>query len=108
MNQSIRKLAVILHADVIGSTDLVQRNETLAHERIRDAFRDFSKIIQSYDGTPQELRGDALLATFNRASSTADRAAKPLECNEDGLPTISERYCCVNFHTRGSTGIAEA
>ena len=68
MNQSTRKLAVILHADVIGSTDLVQRNETLAHERIRDAFRDFSKIIQSYDGTPQELRGDALLATFNRAS----------------------------------------
>ena len=68
MNQSTRKLAVILHADVIGSTDLVQRNETLAHERIRDAFKVFSKTIQAYGGTPQELRGDALLATFNRAS----------------------------------------
>ncbi len=68
MNQSTRKLAVILHADVIGSTDLVQRNETLAHERIRDAFKDFSKTIQAYGGTPQELRGDALLASFNRAS----------------------------------------
>ncbi|NNE62857.1 MAG: hypothetical protein HKN34_02130 [Gammaproteobacteria bacterium] len=68
MNQSTRKLAVILHADVIGSTDLVQRNETLAHERIRDAFKDFSKIIQAYGGSLQELRGDALLATFNRAS----------------------------------------
>lgn len=68
MHQSTRKLAVILHADVIGSTDLVQRNETLAHERIRDAFIDFSKTILAYGGTPQELRGDALLATFNRAS----------------------------------------
>ena len=68
MNQSTRKLAVILHADVIGSTDLVQRNETLAHERIRDAFKDFSKIIRAYGGSLQELRGDALLATFNRAS----------------------------------------
>jgi adenylate cyclase len=68
MNQSTRILAVILHADVIGSTDLVQRNETLAHERIRDAFKDFSKIIQAYGGSLQELRGDALLATFNRAS----------------------------------------
>lgn len=68
MNRSTRELAVILHADVTGSTDLVQRNETLSHERIRDVFNDFSKIIQTYGGTPRELRGDALLATFNRAS----------------------------------------
>jgi adenylate cyclase len=68
MNQSTRKLAVIVHADVVGSTNLVQLNETLAHERIRDAFKDFSKTILAYGGTPQELRGDALLATFNRAS----------------------------------------
>jgi hypothetical protein len=33
-----RKLAVILHVDVIGSTLLVQQNETLAHDRIADAF----------------------------------------------------------------------
>ncbi len=68
MNQSARQLAVILHADVVGSTALVQRDETLAHERIRDAFRRFSETIRTYGGTPQELRGDALLATFNRAS----------------------------------------
>ena len=74
MNQSTRILAVILHADVIGSTDLVQRNETLAHERIRDAFTGFSKTIQAYGGTPQELRGDALLATFNRASDAVSAA----------------------------------
>lgn len=67
-DRSTRKLAVILHADVMGSTALVQRNETLAHERIRDAFRRFSETIRAYGGTPQELRGDALLATFSRAS----------------------------------------
>jgi len=68
MNQSARQLAVILHADVVGSTVLVQRDETLAHERIRDAFERFSETIQAYGGTTQELRGDALLATFSRAS----------------------------------------
>ncbi len=68
MNQPTRQLAVILHADVVGSTTLVQRDETLTHERIRDAFRRFSETIRTYGGTPQELRGDALLATFNRAS----------------------------------------
>ena len=28
-----RKLAVIMHADVVGSTALMQRAETLAHQR---------------------------------------------------------------------------
>ena len=28
-----RKLAVILHADVVGSTALVQKDESLAHAR---------------------------------------------------------------------------
>jgi class 3 adenylate cyclase len=36
------KLAVILHADVAGSTALVQQDKQLAHERIQGAFRRFS------------------------------------------------------------------
>jgi adenylate cyclase len=63
-----RKLAVILHADVVGSTVLVRRNETLAHERIKDVFKRFSKTIVSYSGIAHELRGDALVAEFSRAS----------------------------------------
>jgi TolB-like protein/class 3 adenylate cyclase/Flp pilus assembly protein TadD len=67
-----RKLAVILHADVVGSTALVQRDEALAHERIRDAFQRLSGTIESYNGHPLELRGDALLAEFNRASDAVE------------------------------------
>ncbi len=67
-DRAIRTLAVILHADVEGSTALVQRDETLAHERIRDAFRRLTQTICAYGGTAHEVRGDALLATFNRAS----------------------------------------
>ena len=62
------KLAVILHADVVGSTTLVQRDERLTHRRIADAFSRFSKIIVSYGGVAQEVRGDALVAEFERAS----------------------------------------
>jgi adenylate cyclase len=61
-------LAVILHADVAGSTNLVQQDEHLAHERIQDAFRRFSDTINQYHGQVRELRGDALLAEFERAS----------------------------------------
>ena len=62
------KLAVILHADVAGSTQLVQQDEHLTHERIQDSFRRFSDIIEKYRGSILELRGDALLAEFERAS----------------------------------------
>ena len=63
-----RKLAVILHADVVGSTAHVQQNETLAHERIHAVFNRFSEVIKSYGGVTHELRGDALVAEFERAS----------------------------------------
>ena len=62
------KLAVILHADIVGSTELVQRDEHSAHQRIQQAFQSFSRIISSYQGEVRELRGDALLAEFGRAS----------------------------------------
>jgi len=62
------KFAVILHADIAGSTSLVQRDEQLAHERIQDAFRRFTETIHTYQGNILELRGDALLAEFVRPS----------------------------------------
>lgn len=63
-----RKLAVIVHADVAGSTVLVERNEGVAHERIRAMFSRFSSVIHDYGGTAREIRGDALVAEFSRAS----------------------------------------
>ena len=63
-----RKLAVILHADVVGSTALVQRNEALAHTRIRSAFQRLANATEAYGGIAREIRGDALVAEFSRAS----------------------------------------
>jgi adenylate cyclase len=67
-NHLPRKLAVILHADVVGSTTLVQQNETLAHQRIQATFQRFSETIKNHGGITHELRGDALVAEFERAS----------------------------------------
>jgi class 3 adenylate cyclase len=66
--QQQRQLAVILHADIEGSTALVRHDETLAHERITDAFNRFSQTIERYGGRAHEVRGDALVAEFARAS----------------------------------------
>lgn len=74
MDHLARKLAVLLHADVVGSTSLVQKNETLAHARIQDTFRQFSKIIDSYGGVALEIRGDALVAEFAKVSDSVSAA----------------------------------
>ncbi|MBT8433656.1 MAG: hypothetical protein KJN95_03285 [Gammaproteobacteria bacterium] len=68
------KLAVILHADVVGSTALVQLDEQKAHARIQDSFQRFSSTISNYHGQVRELRGDALLAEFERASDAISAA----------------------------------
>ena len=68
------KLAVILHADVVGSTALVQQDEQKAHARIQDSFQRFGKSISNYHGQVRELRGDALLAEFERASDAISAA----------------------------------
>jgi TolB-like protein/class 3 adenylate cyclase len=84
------KLAVILHADVAGSTQLVQQDEQLAHERIRDAFRSFSDTIEKYHGRVQELRGDALLAEFDRASDAVTAALSFQLDHHDHLEKIND------------------
>ena len=66
--RSSHRLVVILHADVVGSTALVQHDETVAHDRIQDSFRRFSETIEAYGGATHELRGDAIVAEFNRTS----------------------------------------
>lgn len=69
-----RKLAVLLHADVEGSTMLVQKHEILAHQRIQEAFQQFSRTIEDFGGTTHEMRGDALVAEFPRASDAVNAA----------------------------------
>ena len=89
---------MILHADVADSTTLVQRDEVVAHERIQDAFRRFSQLIEAYSGVTLELRGDALLAEFSRASDAVAAALSFQDTNTQfneafgegilGAPTI--------------------
>ena len=85
-----RKLAVILHADVVGSTALVQKNETLAHQRIQDAFQQFSELIKTYSGIAREIRGDALVAEFDRASDAVTAALAFQVSNGEYNSTLEE------------------
>jgi adenylate cyclase len=80
------KLAVILHADIVGSTALVHKNEQIAHERIRAVLNRLSQSVSEHAGIAHEVRGDALVAEFARPSDavTAALAFQELNaaCNE--------------------------
>jgi adenylate cyclase len=58
----------------VSSTELVHQNEQIAHERILETFRRFGDTIAKYHGQVRELRGDALLAEFERASDAVSAA----------------------------------
>ena len=85
-----RKLAVLLHADVVGSTSLVQKNETLAHERIQDTYRRFSETISSYGGVAIEIRGDALVAEFAKVSDAVSASLAFQAANTVLIEKISD------------------
>jgi len=68
------KLAVILHVDVGSSTGFIQFNETLAHDRMQDAFRQLLQTVSDHEGTTHEIRGDALGAEFTHASDAVSTA----------------------------------
>ena len=73
-NLQSRRLVVILHADIVGSTLLVQLDEAIAHSRFQTAFSDFSKIIKAYGGVAHEIRGDALVAEFELTTDAVNAA----------------------------------
>ena len=105
------KLAVILHADVAGSTELVQQDKELAHERIQDTFRRFSDTIEKFKGRVVELRGDALLAEFGHVSDAvsaalsfqSDHASQISRLKDDLHPTVRVGIAMGEVITADST-----
>ena len=100
-----RKMAAIVHADVAGSTALVQLDETLAHERINQAFSRFSQSIENYGGTVHEIRGDALVAEFPRAS---DAVCAALAFQERHHQVLAELKDAIVPRVRIGVSLGEA
>jgi adenylate cyclase len=102
--QTQRKLAVILHADIESSTSLVKQDETVAHQRITGAFKRFSETIGSYGGTVHEIRGDALVAEFARASDAVCAALAFQQSQAQHLQTLTDT---ITPHVRIGISLGE-
>ena len=60
--------AVILHADIADSNEIVKQDKQLAYQRIQDSFGRFTNAIEKFHGYVLEIRGDLLLAEFGHAA----------------------------------------
>ena len=74
-----RKLATIVFADVIGSTDL---GEQLDPERLRallaEYFAQMAQVIGTWGGTVEKYIGDAIVAVFGVPTAREDDAVRAL------------------------------
>jgi adenylate cyclase len=86
------KLAVILHADIVGSTAWLRIDERSAHDRIQDVFTRFSDLIIQHNGGAHEVRGDAIVAKFERASDAVAAALAFQSANMENMASISPVY----------------
>lgn len=90
------RLAVILHVDIAGSTQLMRMNTGLAHQRIQQTFDNLGGYARDFSGSIREQRGDALLVEFNRGSDAVVAALLFLEnhrqftgsLNDDIIPEV--------------------
>ena len=74
MSGTITRFAFILHADVVGSTSLVQQDERQAHQLIQARFDSLASAVEQFGGVVEEIRGDAMVAIFDKASDIISAA----------------------------------
>ncbi|MDJ0958774.1 MAG: adenylate/guanylate cyclase domain-containing protein [Arenicellales bacterium] len=103
-SQPSSKFAFILHADVVGSTALVQQDERIAHQRIQTAFRRFAETIVAHGGIAHELRGDAVVAEFEKAS---DAVSAALSFQKDNARSNAESSEPIRPELRIGIGMGE-
>lgn len=88
--ESTRKLAALLHADMVGSTALVQTNETVAHQRIQDTLRRFAETIAAHETATliKSMCTRALSSALkHHAETTFDPC--PFECRLDNRCAVT-------------------
>ena len=62
-----RKLAAIMHADVVDYSRMTGDNEERTYRRVREGLDIISRLVSSHKGRGVNYAGDAILADFGSA-----------------------------------------
>ncbi len=78
-----RKLAAILHADIVGFSRLSSEDEEGTYRTLRGHLDFFAETIQSHNGSVVNTAGDAILAEFPTVSEALNCATAVQEAFKD-------------------------
>lgn len=81
-----RKLAAILHADVVGYSRLMGEDETGTHRTLRRYLDAITATITAHQGRVVNYAGDAVLADFTTVSDALS-AAVAIQRDLGSIPT---------------------
>ncbi|MFL5982694.1 MAG: ATP-binding protein [Gaiellaceae bacterium] len=72
-----RKLATVLFADLVGSTELVAAQDPeITRRRVTEFFDAVSRCIETHGGTVEKFAGDAVMAAFGIPQAHEDDAER--------------------------------
>ncbi|MGZ5302438.1 MAG: adenylate/guanylate cyclase domain-containing protein, partial [Actinomycetota bacterium] len=78
-DQSERKLATIIFADLVGSTSLAGSQDPERTRKVLERFYDaMAQEIEAAGGTVEKFAGDAVMAAFGAPASLEDHAERAL------------------------------
>jgi TolB-like protein/class 3 adenylate cyclase/tetratricopeptide (TPR) repeat protein len=84
MSQEHRRLAAIMFTDIVGYSQIVQRDETVAFEILREHGDLLGEVFKRFDGIPIKSTGDGFLVEFISA-------IQAVQCAVEIQKAISQR-----------------
>jgi class 3 adenylate cyclase/tetratricopeptide (TPR) repeat protein len=85
-----RKLATVLFADLVGSTELVAgQDPEITRRRVTSFFDAVSRCIETHGGTVEKFAGDAVMAAFGIPQAHEDDAERAIRAGFGILELVS-------------------
>ena len=86
-----RKLATVLFADLVGSTELLSGEDPeVARRRVTSFFDGVARCIEAYGGTVEKFAGDAVMAAFGIPQAHEDDADRAVRAGFGILEHVRE------------------
>jgi class 3 adenylate cyclase/tetratricopeptide (TPR) repeat protein len=86
-----RKLATVLFADLVGSTELVSGEDPeIARRRVTSFFDGVARCIETHGGTVEKFAGDAVMAAFGIPQAHEDDADRAVRAGFGILEAVRE------------------
>src|SRR5436309_2072368 len=87
-----RKLATILFADLVGSTELGAQDPERTRELLDRFYDAMSAEVEAAGGTIEKFAGDAVMAAYGIPSAKEDHANRALDCSLSMLRRLEELF----------------